>query len=170
MNTDSDYVDSMINVIADACDEDALRAKALAYRLRRVAHHLEIHIKRDLARYSIDLWELELLACLKRAPGHQLSAGALMTQMQLTSGAVTNRIKRVEDKGWVTRDVDLSDRRSVLVTLTEEGNCRADHVFAAKTDAEITLLSALTSDRQDQLNDALRTLLISLEGPSGSGD
>ena len=164
MRTDADYVDSIIDVVADYHAQDVLRAKALAYRLRRVAHQLETGIKRDLAPHSIELWELELLACLVRAPQQRLSAGALMTQMQLTSGAVTNRITRLEDKGWVARDFDRADRRSVLVTLTEEGRRRATHVFRTKTDAEIALLGSLSPAEQDRMNTSLRALLISLEG------
>jgi DNA-binding MarR family transcriptional regulator len=160
-------VDGLVQVLADSHDPDVLEAKALAYRLRRVAHRLETEIRRELAPHDVELWELELLACLIRAePGHRLSAGSLMAQMQLTSGAVTNRVKQLEGRGWVTRDFDPADRRSVLVTLTPAGRKRAMRVFAAKTGAEADVLSALSTARQRHLNDELRALLLSLEGPA----
>ncbi|MEW1748880.1 MarR family winged helix-turn-helix transcriptional regulator [Streptomyces angustmyceticus] len=160
-----DRVDGMIDVISGSHGPADLESKALAYRLRRVAHHMEIELKRELARHGIELWELELLACLRRAaPRHRLSAKDLMAQMQLTTGAVTNRVSRLEAKGWVSRELDPDDRRSVLVTLTERGLGRALRVFATKTEAERTLLSAFTHEQQQELNAALRTLLISLEG------
>ncbi|GAA2306656.1 MarR family transcriptional regulator [Streptomyces caniferus] len=160
-----DRVDGMIDVISSAHDLTDLESKALVYRLRRVAHHMETELKRELTRYGIELWELELLACLRRAvPHHRLSAKDLMAQMQLTTGAVTNRVSRLEAKGWVSRELDPADRRSVLVTLTERGLDRATQVFATKTEAERTLLSAFTHEQQQELNAVLRTLLISLEG------
>lgn len=161
-----DYVDGMIEVIADRHEPDVALAKALAYRARRLAHRLETEIKRELAPHGIELWELELLACLIRTePEHRLSAGALMTQLQLTSGAVTNRVSKMERNGWVARDFDPDDRRSVLVTLTPAGEQRAMEVFDVKSETELTLLSSLGPASQQRLNDDLRTLLVALEGP-----
>ncbi|MFE0022069.1 MarR family winged helix-turn-helix transcriptional regulator [Amycolatopsis sp. NPDC059021] len=161
-----DQVDELVAALTDFHAPATLEAKALAYRLRRVAHRLETEIKRELAPHDIELWELELLACLSRArPAQRLSAGQLMTQLQLTSGAVTNRVNRLERKGWVTREPDPGDRRSVLVALTDDGRERAVHVFGAKTEAESALLSVLSPTRMRRLNDDLRTLLVSLENP-----
>lgn len=89
-----------------------------------------------------------------------------MTPLQLTSGAVTNRVRQLEINGWVTRAFDLDDRRSVLVTLTPAGKKRALEVFSAKTETEHALLSALSPVDQRRLNDDLRTVLLVLEGPA----
>jgi DNA-binding MarR family transcriptional regulator len=160
-----DYVDGMIEVLAGHHEPDVVQDKALAYRVRRLAHRLETEIKRELAPHGIELWELELLACLIRTePEHRLSAGALMAQLQLTSGAVTNRVTRMERNGWVTREVDPDDRRSVLITLTADGEKRAREVFGVKTDVEHALLAALPQAARTRLNDDLRTVLVALEG------
>ncbi|WP_194909444.1 MarR family winged helix-turn-helix transcriptional regulator [Catenulispora rubra] len=162
-----DYVDRLIEAITYAHEPEVIGAKALAYRLRRLAHRLETDIKRELAPHGIELWELELLACLIRSgPDHRLSAGQLMAQLQLTSGAITNRVARLEGNGWLTRELDPNDRRSVLVTLTPAGHERAVEVFAIKTDAEFSLLSSIPADAQRRINDDLRTVLIALEGPA----
>lgn len=164
-----DFVDTMSEVMdhwhGSWQDPEMAESKALAYRVRRLAHRLETELKRELATHGIELWELELLACLLRAePDHRLSAGTLMTQLQLTSGAITNRVRRLELNGWVARDFDPDDRRSVLVTLTPTGKKRALEVFGAKTETEHALLSALTPTEQRRLNDDLRTVLLALEG------
>ncbi|MFK0292497.1 MarR family winged helix-turn-helix transcriptional regulator [Streptomyces sp. NPDC090442] len=159
----TDYVDDMVEVLADTFEPDLLEAKALAYRLRRVSHWLETEIKRELAPHDIELWELELLACLSRAPHGQLTAGELARQMQLTSGAVSNRVRRLEAKGWVLRDFAAHDRRSVTVTLTEEGRGRAMQVFATKTETELRMLSALSPAQRRRVNADLRTVLADLE-------
>ncbi|MEU6172239.1 MarR family transcriptional regulator [Streptantibioticus parmotrematis] len=163
----ADYVDRLTEVMTGLHTDAQLQAKALAYRLRRVAHRLETEMRRELAPHGIELWELELLACLRRAPGHRLTAGELTGHLQLTSGAVTNRVGRLEAKGWLTRTLHPGDRRSVLVALTAEGRERAERVFATKTDTETRLLSTLPPDRQRALNDELRALLLELEGPDG---
>ncbi|MEG8182801.1 MarR family transcriptional regulator [Nocardia terpenica] len=159
-----DYVDEMMAVLVGRGADRAAEAKALAYRIRRLAHRLETEIKRELAPLGIELWELELLACLIRTePDHRLSAGQLVTDLQLTSGAITNRVRQLEQKGWVTRDFDPTDRRSVLITLTPAGEKRAMEVFAVKTDTEHAALSALSPATQRRINNDLRTVLLALE-------
>jgi DNA-binding MarR family transcriptional regulator len=140
-------------------------AKALTIRLRRVTHHIERAVRRELAEDGIELWEFEVLLGLRRAPGHQLSAGALLRQSQVTSGAITNRIGRLEENGWVRRDVDPGDRRQVLVTLTKTGLARAQKILDTKTSTEDRLFSGLAPATLDRLSCDLRTLLLALEGP-----
>ncbi|MFE7118733.1 MarR family winged helix-turn-helix transcriptional regulator [Streptomyces sp. NPDC057654] len=158
----ADYVDGMVDFLTQQHDSEALEAKALAYRLRRLTHRLETDLKRELAPHGIELWALELLACLLRAPERQLTASQLATAMQLTSGAVTNRVAKLEAKGWAVRDFAPHDRRSVMVSLTQEGSERARDVFATKTETELRLLSALSTEDQRRLNGDLRRVLIAL--------
>ena len=83
-----DFVDTMIEVIGrwhgSWQDPEIAESKALAYRVRRLAHRLETDLKRELAPYGIELWELELLACLLRAePVIRLGAEQARQQFQL---------------------------------------------------------------------------------------
>ncbi|MFI5778305.1 MarR family winged helix-turn-helix transcriptional regulator [Nocardia sp. NPDC051570] len=160
--TPHDPVDDLIEFIARSHGPQGkhgdLRAKSTAYRLRQVAHRLELEMRRELSRYGIDLWELELLAALLRAPGERLSAGQLMNEIQLTSGTVTHRVTRVQDRGWVRRDPDPADGRSVIVSLTEAGRRRALEVFDVKTDVERHVFAVLEPETLDLMNDALRRI------------
>lgn len=146
-----------------------LTAKALCWRIRRVAHQVEIHLRRELATFDIEPWELELLACLRRAGRpFQATAGTLQDSMQLTTGAITKRVAALERRGWVSRKIDPSDRRQVLVCLTEDGDRRAMDVFGTKTETEARLLASLDHATQQRVNDDLRRLLVELEGPARS--
>ena len=73
-----DFVDTMTEVIGrwhgSWQDPAIAESKALAYRVRRLAHRLETDLKRELAPHGIELWELELLACLLRAEPDYRSA------------------------------------------------------------------------------------------------
>jgi DNA-binding MarR family transcriptional regulator len=146
------------------------RVKMLAIRLRRVAHHLEKALRHELASSDIEVWEAEVLLALRRGADHCRSAGELLRETQVTSGAVTNRVARLEERGWVRRDVDPADRRQVLVTLTPEGLARADELLATKTQTEQAVFGRLDAATQGRLIDDLRTLLISIEGPAQPGD
>ena len=120
----------------------------------------------DLAALGIGMWELEVLLTLRRAPDRRLSAGELVRHCQVTSGAITNRIGRLADRGWVRRDVDPSDRRQVIITITESGLRRAEQILDTKIHAEERLFGGLAAATVDRMNADLRALLVSIEGPA----
>ncbi len=141
-------------------------AKTLAIRLRRASQHLERAVRTNLAANGVDeFWEIEVLMSLLRAPDHRRSAGELQRECWVTSGAITNRVGRLERRGWVTREVDPVDRRQVLVTLTDEGLKQAHHVIATKNESERHIFAPLDRGFLDQLTRDLRTLLAAMETP-----
>lgn len=164
----SDRVDGLMDFLRSEDPARATSAKALAYRLRRASHYIDREIRRELAPLGIELWELEILAALRRAggPPYRLTSGALLEETQLTSGAITKRVARLESKGWVRREIDPEDRRQILVVLTDEGLKRARSVFGVMSKTEESLLERLGDRTLDRLNDDLRELLLMLEGPA----
>ena len=161
-----DRADVLVDLLGpdDAPADVAL--KKLSIRLRRLANHLERDLRRELAAQGIEVWELEVLLALQRATGQQLSAGALLRGSQVTAGAITNRIARLEKQGIVRRDVDPADRRQVLVTLTDAGKARADCILAIKTTAEERLLGKANPSTIGRISEDLRNLLLAIEGPA----
>jgi DNA-binding MarR family transcriptional regulator len=163
-----DHVDVLLSAWQKQNPELDIPAKAVTIRLRRVTHYLEREVRRELAEHGIDFWEFEMMLALRRSPGHQLHAGALQRYSQVTSGAITNRIARLEDQGWVRRDIEPKDRRQVIVSLTESGEARAQAIFDTKIEAEHRLLGDVDPAVLDRMTDDLRTLLIAIEGPADS--
>ena len=83
--------------------------------------------------------------------------------MQLTSGAITNRIDRVEAQGLVKRLPDPNDRRGTIVRLTQKGRSLADRAINLHFEALAVSLSALDKAERAQLSALLGTLLLSVE-------
>lgn len=140
--------------------------KKLGIRLLRLASYLERELRRELAAAGIEVWELEVLLALHRAPGRRMSAGALLRESQVTAGAITNRVARLEAQGWVRRDVDPADRRQVLVTLTPAGERHAEKILGIKTTAEQRLLGQASPAAIERMSQDLRNLLLAIEGPA----
>ncbi|MDB5063895.1 MAG: MarR family transcriptional regulator [Chloroflexi bacterium] len=113
-------------------------------------------------RYGLTFGEYEVLAALVRSgPPHRMKPSELVDAVVLSSGAMTNRIDRVETAGLVERLPDPDDRRGTLVALTEKGRQAVDEAVRAHVANEEQLLSALSADERRQLADLLRTLLVS---------
>jgi len=82
----------------------------------------------------------------------------------LSSGAMTNRIDRLEVAGLVSRVPDPEDRRGILVGLTARGLEIVDEVIAAVWATQAQLVAGLTETEREHLSTLLRTLLLALEG------
>src|SRR5580692_2790529 len=113
-------------------------------------------------RYGITFGEFEVLAALLRSgPPYQMSPTRLVDAVVLSSGAMTNRIDRVEALGLVERLPDPHDRRGTLVALTREGRRTVDAALVAHLANEEHLLGALSSAERGTLARLLRKLLLS---------
>ncbi|WP_323188144.1 MarR family transcriptional regulator [Streptomyces sp. NBC_00237] len=89
-------------------------------------------------------------------------AGAFRKAAMVTSGAITNRIDRLEAKGLVERVRDTGDRRSVKIRLTEKGHEVTRDYMTGHLANEARLLAPFDREECEALAQQLRRLLISL--------
>ncbi|TGD67114.1 MarR family transcriptional regulator [Tabrizicola sp. WMC-M-20] len=90
------------------------------------------------------------------------TVGALGRQVQLESNTLTPLLKRLEERGFVTRTRDDRDERQVNITLTEPG--RALQARAAHIPACVLEKSGLSVDDLTRLRDQITTLRDHLRG------
>ncbi|WP_432585290.1 MarR family transcriptional regulator [Streptomyces sp. HD1123-B1] len=137
-------------------------------RIARADRLLGLELRDHFADHGLQRWEFDILATLRRSGApHQLTAGALVETSMVTSGAITNRIDRLAGRGLVTRETDPGNRRSVLITLTDEGLRLVDTVVATHIANEERLLAPLTGRERTQLAGLLRKLLVGLGDTPG---
>ncbi|WUI03299.1 MarR family transcriptional regulator [Spirillospora sp. NBC_00431] len=132
-------------------------------RISRAQQLLSRELKGFFAAHGLESWEFDVLATLRRdgAP-YELTAGGLLRTAMVTSGAITNRIDRMEAKGLVERVRDAGDRRSVRIRLTARGLELVDEVVGLHVANEARLLAGLDASERERLAGALRALLESL--------
>ena len=116
------------------------------------------------AEHGLDGWEFDVLSALRRAGRpYQLSPGQLVTETLVTSGTMTNRVDRLEQRGLVRRSPDPGDRRGVKVRLTRSGRETVDAALSDLLDHERELLGELTPQERADLAGMLRRLNAPLE-------
>lgn len=122
-------------------------------------------LNRSLAREAtwalepldIELFEYDVLSALRRqGRPFALPATGLAQETGLSTGAMTNRIDKLEGKGLVRRESDQSDRRSVVVSLTPAGKKLIDDAIQLRLDAADDSLRALTRREKRDLANLLR--------------
>ena len=81
----------------------------------------------------------------------------------VTRAAMTSRVDRIADAGLVTRTVDPTDRRRIIVRPTPEGRRTWEQHVVEAMDREEYVLRALSATDKQRLNALLRKVLLSLE-------
>jgi DNA-binding MarR family transcriptional regulator len=87
----------------------------------------------------------------------------LAEECNVTRAAMTSRLDRLVDGGYVTREVDPLDRRRVIVRPTAAGRKTWDQHLHAGMQREGDALAALARHELATLNHLLRKVLLSLE-------
>src|SRR5438093_8112485 len=82
-------------------------------------------------------------------------------RIELTSGAITTAVDRLESRGLVTREAHSSDRRARIVRLTAAGEQQAAKVFASHKAAMDLAASGLSKTERATLIGLLKKLGIS---------
>ena len=137
-----------------------LSSLAVTGRIMQLDRLLERHREAVLADFDLNLWSFDMLATLRRQGSpYQLKPTELYGLLMLSSGAMTNRIDRLEKEGLVTRLRDPDDRRSVIVRLTDKGLERVEAVMPALFEQENKLLEGLSQSETATLITLLRKLL-----------
>ena len=156
-----------IDLILDQWQQESpqldVSSLAVVGRILQLARLLEKHREAVLADFGLNLWSFDMLATLRRqgAP-YRLKPTELYGLLMLSSGAMTNRIDRLEKEGLVTRLRDPDDRRSVMVQLTDQGVERVDAVMPVLFERDNQLLDDLSKTETKTLITLLRKVLATI--------
>jgi DNA-binding MarR family transcriptional regulator len=134
-------------------------------RIHKISKHVKRLTERTVTRFGLNVGEFHTLVQLRVAPDHTSSAGDLAEHLDLSTGAMTNRLDGLEEQDLITRQRDASDRRSVLVTLTAKGADVLVQAVEAAAKEEEAVLAALSDAQRRRLNEMLRNLVLATEGP-----
>ncbi|MBZ9695384.1 MarR family transcriptional regulator [Mesorhizobium sp. ESP6-5] len=112
------------------------------------------------ARFGLQAGEFDVLATLRRSGSpYALTPTALYEATMVTSGAMTNRLDRLEKAGLILRAPHPNDRRGIVVRLTEKGLALIDEAVAAHVANEHQILSGLTQTERETLSHLLEKLI-----------
>ena len=97
-----------------------LTVEGIVDRIMGISRRFKRSLEETLSEHGLSHADWHLLGALARKKKPR-SAGKLAEVSDLSSGAMTNRLDRLEEAGLVRRLRDPSDRRGVLVELTAKG-------------------------------------------------
>jgi DNA-binding MarR family transcriptional regulator len=99
---------------------------------------------------------------------------ARMTELaklaDIPASSFTSIIDRLEKRGIVVREKDLSDRRSVIVRGTPELNKTMEHIFSIGNDVFSEVLKPVPESLVERVADDLEELYSYIEKENNGGD
>jgi DNA-binding MarR family transcriptional regulator len=159
-----DHVDHLLARLDDTGAQLDLEVEGIVDRVGSINKRVHTALKETLADYGLTPEDWGVLTSLSlRKEGKLSSPGALARDLELSSGAVTSRLDRLEALGFLRRLPDPGDRRGVLVELTPEGRAAWESAIEVQGRKESFFASALTKEEQVALNALLRKLLLAFD-------
>ncbi len=129
-------------------------------RILLLSKMLRSKARKELGRLGVDLWAFEVLAALRRQ-GHpyRMNPSEISRSVVLSSGAMTNRLDRLEMSGLVERRPDPEDRRAILIELTPAGLDIVNKGIKVRVEEANRVVGVLDNAERDALVNGLRKLL-----------
>ncbi|MFA0415051.1 MarR family winged helix-turn-helix transcriptional regulator [Vibrio renipiscarius] len=151
-----DPVERAVNQWATEKPQLDTEPMAIIGRMLLLSKHLETQISKLHKQHDLKLGEFDVLASLLRSgKPHALTPSELLDALMLTSGAMTNRLDRLEGKGLITRVSNKHDRRSVTVQLTESGFELMTQLIEQHVNLQKELIAGIAQQERGQLNAVL---------------
>ncbi len=153
----TDAVDDILEQWSDERPELETESLGVVIRVTSLSRAFVRQATDALAPLDLELFEYDVLSVLRRqGRPYALPATGLAKETGLSSGAMTNRIDRLEERRLVTRAPDKSDRRAVIVSLTTAGKRAIDDAIQLRLDAADESLQGLNARERNDLAALLR--------------
>lgn len=159
-----DHVDLLMAQWARERPELDTSLLRLTSRMVRLSRYLDRESTDHLAPWGLREGEQNVLAALRRAGSpYELTPTELYRSLLVSSGAMTNRLDRLEAAGFIVRTPDADDGRRTRVGLTDRGREIIDAALDAHVDALHELFDGLDPADADALERLLRRVLSLVE-------
>src|SRR5436190_18287303 len=163
-----DHIDRFLESIRERLPMLDPEVEGIVDRIGGLHRRFQRAMDETLTEFKLDYAEYKLLGLLTReGEVHRSSPGKLAKLMELSSGAMTNRLDRLEEAGLIRRLPDPDDRRAIQVEATDEGRKLYEATVGVQAKKEEFVTSALSESEKKQLNALLRRLMLEFERAEG---
>lgn len=138
--------------------------KAVVGRILHLHDIILRSVDRVLARHGLKYPVYAVLATIRVAGApYRMSPGELLETLLLSSGGLSNLLRRMEAEQYIRRLADKRDGRGVIVELTEKGIQVADASMADHAAIERELVATLPRQTRETIARALGLMITATE-------
>ena len=158
--TRRDHVDSFLERLHNIPGLDH-EVEGIVDRIQHLQRRFRHALEETLGEHGLTWGEWKVLGAL--ILGECSTPGELSSGLEVSSGAMTSRLDRLEEAGLIRRVRDPDDRRGVKLELTDAGRRAWTESTSAQARKEALVAAALSKREQVELNTLLRKLMLSFE-------
>lgn len=138
----------MIKKINDFTEEnidDLYLGQILSY----VNRHFSKFVDKKLSEYDLTRSQAYFLLTLTRKD--HISQEELCSELNMSEGTVARSMKRIEDKGLITREINPKDKRKKIIIITEKGRNKVTKIVKNNKEIEERITESLSKEEIDSL-------------------
>lgn len=159
-STTGDPVTDHVRWVAANWPQIDPEVEGIVVRAEKIHRHFQDAFRASLGDAGLTKEEWKVLMALHDSVR---SHGWLCQDLDVSTGAMTNRLDKLERRGLIRRAPDPNDRRGVLLELTEPGEAQLQEYVKAGAGRESELVDDLTTGEKQELNRLMSKLLASLQ-------
>ena len=145
-----DFVDSLEEEWLREVPDLHTAGLAVVARLVRMSYYIARRVDSNLARFGLTRGEFEVI-----------TPKDIHAKILITSGGLSNRIRKLEEKGLIVRMPDQSDGRGVVLKVTEKGRELTLKAVTSHVEVECQLVEGLSAQDREALSGLLKKLILS---------
>ena len=131
---------------------------------------LERALDDALGDAGLQLSEYEIISMLSESENHRLRMSELAAMVVQSRSRLTHTAKRLEDRGWVTREQCADDKRGVELVLTSGGLAAVRDISRVHVESvRDNLVDIMTPAQFRAIGDAMGIVRDHLDPGSASG-
>lgn len=142
---DTDTTPTMSNETLAALFRHATHFMARVYHMQGHARHAQSNILNILGQRN------------------SMSQRELLEELNVRSASLSELLAKLERGGLITRERDEEDKRSFIITMTEQGKAAAASMDEDRPAGAEALFAPLSAEEKQQLGELLAKLLAALE-------
>ena len=94
---------------------------------------------------------MDVLLYLKRHEEDKLTQRDLETGLTLKNPTVTGLLNRLEEKGFITREQNLNDKRSKFIKMTDKSERVLEDAYLYIQELDAKMLNGISKEEKEQL-------------------
>lgn len=131
-------------------------------RILRGARLVQTLGEAELTRRGLVRVDFDILSALRRSSRPQTPT-ELSTYLLVSPASTSQRLRKLEAAGWITRESNPQDGRGFFLDLTASGRDLIEELLPRQLAAEAQLLSGMSTRARRALAEQLKSMLLTWE-------
>ena len=135
----------------------------IGFLIKQIHIAFETRCHKNLQRYNLTPSQMDVLLYLKKHEEDTLTQRDLETGLTLKSPTFTGLLNRLEEKGFITREQNLNDKRSKFIKMTDKSERVLEDAYLYIQELDAKMLNGISEEEQEQLFNHIYKILDNLK-------